>query len=275
LGELNVAGSGEFPGYFPRLRQQGELIVGDHPGALGFVDAGGPQRDCCRFRGISTESALGMANFEFQIAGLLAVVDTRLMENMVSEPEAATESDVRFPVVLRGYDRRQVDEYVRTVEKRVDRHEKARRVAERRLAKASVPLPRPPEADQASGLGRRIEKILAVAKAEAEEIKEQARKESEKLLAAAEKTATDAESARSETEGAAQQEAQLIVGRAEEEAAAIRTTHRAVLDELGQIATVVDDLRNRFSGETERACSAKENEVKEPSPSTNGAPPTV
>jgi DivIVA domain-containing protein len=173
------------------------------------------------------------------------------MENTVSEPETVPEPDVRFPLVLRGYDRRQVDEYVRVAEKRVDRHEKARRVAERRLAKAQVPGPRTAEPDDAAGLGRRIEKILQVAKSEAAAIKEQARKDSEALLADAEKTATEAEKARAETERAAEREAQLIVSRAEEEAATIRATHQAVLAQLGQIVTVVEELRERFGGEAE------------------------
>ncbi|UOZ10696.1 DivIVA domain-containing protein [Amycolatopsis sp. WQ 127309] len=173
------------------------------------------------------------------------------MESTVSEPEAAPESDVRFPIVLRGYDRRQVDEYVRVAEKRVERHEKARRVAERRLTKAQIPAPRTAVSEQERGLGKRIEKILEVAKSEAEEIKEQARKESEKLLTAAEKTAADAENARVETERAAQQEARRVISRAEQEAATIRTAHQAVLAELGQIADVVEELRDRFGGEAE------------------------
>jgi DivIVA domain-containing protein len=173
------------------------------------------------------------------------------MENTVSEPEAAPESDVRFPIVLRGYDRRQVDEYVRVAEKRVDRHEKARRVAERRLAKAQVPAPRSADQEGAAGLGKRIEKILEVAKAEAAEIKEQARRESEALLAAAEKTAADAETAREETERAAQQEARLVVSQAEEEAAAIRAAHREVLAQLSRIAEGVGDLRVRYGGDAE------------------------
>jgi DivIVA domain-containing protein len=173
------------------------------------------------------------------------------MENTVSESDAAPESDVRFPIVLRGYDRRQVDEYVRIAEKRVDRHEKARRVAERRLAKAQVPAPRAPEPDGAAGLGKRIEKILEVAKSEAAAIREQARKESEALLAAAEKTAAEAERAREETERAAQRDANLIISRAEEEAAAIRTAHLAVLSQLSRIADGVQDLRIRFGGEAE------------------------
>jgi DivIVA domain-containing protein len=185
------------------------------------------------------------------------------MDNMVSEAETVPESDVRFPVVLRGYDRRQVDEYVRVVEKRVDRHEKARRTLERRLAKAQVPAPRAAEADPASGLGKRIEKILELTKSEAEAIKEQARKESADLLTAAEKTAADAESARDETERAAQREARLIVSRAEEEAAAIRTTHQAVLAQLGRIAEVIDELRERFGGEAEA-----ESPAETPSPAT-------
>src|SRR4051794_41224922 len=99
-----------------------------------------------------------------RIAGRLDIADTRGMENTVSEPEAAPESDVRFPIVLRGYDRRQVDEYVRVAEKRVDRHEKARRGAERRVAQAQVPAPPAPRPDGAAGLGQRVEQNLPVAK---------------------------------------------------------------------------------------------------------------
>ncbi|MEV4052944.1 hypothetical protein AB0J55_17310 [Amycolatopsis sp. NPDC049688] len=173
------------------------------------------------------------------------------MENTVSEPETLPESDVRFPIVLRGYDRRQVDEYVRVAEKRIDRHEKARRVAERRLAKAQVPAPRAAEPDDAAGLGRRIEKILQVAKAEAAEIREQARKEGDELRAAAEKAAAEAEAARAETELAARRDAEQIIARAEEEAAAVRAAHQAVLDRLGQIVGVVEEVRDRFGGEAE------------------------
>ncbi|MDQ7811007.1 hypothetical protein Q5425_45405 [Amycolatopsis sp. A133] len=150
------------------------------------------------------------------------------MENTVSEPETEPESDVRFPIVLRGYDRRQVDEYVRVAEKRVDRHEKARRVAERRLAKAQVPAPRAAEPDEAAGLGRRIEKILQVAKSEAAEIKE-----------------------------TAQQDARVIVARADEEAAAIRATHQTVLTQLSQIVDAVNELRDRIGVEAEAESPAE------------------
>ncbi|MFI9450037.1 DivIVA domain-containing protein [Amycolatopsis sp. NPDC052450] len=191
------------------------------------------------------------------------------MDSMVSEDEATTESDVRFPIVLRGYDRRQVDEYVRATEKRVDRHEKARRTAERRLAKAQVPAPRTAETNQANGLGRRIEKIIAVAKAEAEEIKKQARKESEDLLAAAQKATAEAESAREEMERAARREAQLILSRAEREAASIQKAHRAVLSELGQIAHAVVELRTRFGGEVKSEGTAEEKSVPLAAGATN------
>ena len=200
------------------------------------------------------------------------------MENVVSDSETEPESDVRFPVVLRGYDRRQVDEYVRVAEKRLDRHEKARRMAERKLAKAQVPHPRAGETDPARGWGRRIEKILEVAKSEAEAIKEQAREESGKILAAAEKTATDADTARAETERAAEEEARLVVARAEEEATIIRTTHQAALTELGQIAAILSELRKRFGGEAEedaepeaKAESPAEEEAADPVPSLAGS----
>jgi DivIVA domain-containing protein len=185
------------------------------------------------------------------------------MEKTVSEPETLPEPDVRFPIVLRGYDRRQVDEYVRVAEKRVDRQEKARRVAERRLAKAQLPAPRAAEPDDAAGLGRRIEKILQVARAEAAAIKDQARKESEELLAAAEKAVAEAEAARAETERAAQRDALAIVSRAEEEAATIRAANRAVLDRLSGIAAVVEEVHDRFGTEPETEIAAGTREVIE------------
>ncbi|WP_410670049.1 hypothetical protein [Amycolatopsis sp. cmx-4-68] len=144
-----------------------------------------------------------------------------------------------------------MDEYVRVAEKRIERHEKARRVAERKLVKAQVPAPRSGEPDGADGLGKRIEKILEVAKTEAEEIRQQARKESEELLAAAEKTAADADSARAGTERAAQREAQLIISRAEHEAEIIRAAHEGTLAALGQIVEAVAELRERFGGDAE------------------------
>lgn len=173
------------------------------------------------------------------------------MENVVAEPETAPESDVRFPVVMRGYDRRQVDEYVRVVEKRVERHERARKAAERKLSRANIPGPRAAETDLSSGLGKRIEKILEVAESEAAEIKRHARKESAQILAAAEKTAADAEAARAETERAAHEEAQAIVSRAGQEAAAIREAHQTALTELGQIADILTEIRHRFDGDSE------------------------
>ncbi|MET8849826.1 hypothetical protein [Amycolatopsis sp. NPDC004625] len=171
------------------------------------------------------------------------------MEKTVSEPETLLEPDVRFPIVLRGYDRRQVDEYVRVAEKRADRQEKARRVAERRLAKAQVPAPRAAEPDDAAGLGQRIDKILQVARAEAAAIKDQARQESAELRAAAEQAVAEAEAAGAETERAARREAQTILARAEEEATTIRATNQAVLDQLSLIAGVVEEVRDRFGTE--------------------------
>ncbi|GLY39033.1 hypothetical protein Amsp01_050570 [Amycolatopsis sp. NBRC 101858] len=176
-----------------------------------------------------------------------------MAEDSITVSEAAADSSVRFAVVLRGYDRHQVDEYVQALQERVAR-----------FAEGGVPQPRPPAEPAASGVGARIEKILGLAEAEAAAIRAAAEEDAEKIRADARSAVADAEDVRRTAEAEAQREARLIVARAEEEAAEVRALHRELSDDLDRIAEAIAALRGPADGREPEASTDDAEENGEP-----------
>jgi cell division septum initiation protein DivIVA len=180
------------------------------------------------------------------------------MSIAVDRDSSATNPDGRFPVVLRGYDRMQVDDYIARLQAAVHQSQLARAEAEERLNQAQQRLNQSQralaEAQQSlsdqdkvleeskrptlSGLGTRVEQILRLAEEETSQNRAAAQREAEGIVSAARLEARDiTERARAEAEAmraaasrdadnmraAAQQEAAETVGQAQREADAMRS----------------------------------------------------
>ncbi|WP_290056358.1 DivIVA domain-containing protein [Amycolatopsis solani] len=184
-----------------------------------------------------------------------------MAEDPISVSGPVTDSPVRFSVVLRGYDRRQVDEYVQALQERVARQGQALADAEARLADGGVPHPRPSPEPAAPGIGASIDKLLGVAEAEATAIRAAAEREAAEIRAGVRGAAEEAEALRGAAEADAKREAGLIIARAEEEAAGIRAAHRELTGDLDRIAARLARLREPSTPAPDRADMAPSSAV--------------
>lgn len=200
-------------------------------------------------------------------------------------------ADTAFDVVLRGYDKRQVDERLRVLGAELAAAHKALAAAAQRVAVLEDALnqPRPgPGGDLAgeANFGARVERILTLAEDEAREVRSQAeaaavalldqartqvadqRKRAEQEIAAwraeAHREGADQDSAlrrrsheldtlRQEVE----QERENLLAQAREEAERIRTTTVAQAEEMGRVAREEADLLvTQARAEADRLISA-------------------
>lgn len=148
--------------------------------------------------------------------------------------------DTHFDVVLRGYDREQVDERLRFLAGELTTAEQALSAARERsvgleeeLASARGELgQRVPDPDV--GFGNRVEKILRLAEEEAAEIRQRASDEASSLL----------EKARAESEqmvGEATREAQQRVRQGEQEVERLNALRDDVQERLRSTKNVLDE----------------------------------
>ncbi|WP_166459659.1 DivIVA domain-containing protein [Amycolatopsis pithecellobii] len=161
---------------------------------------------------------------------------------MSSDEETPT-----FPTTFRGYDRQEVDEYVRSARVKAERLAAALREAEQRLdelaADPAVPLPSP-----GSGtMGARVERIVALAESEAREIREQAVEEVAQLRAELEQEADQARRFRDQAAKASAEESRRMVERAEKDVAKLRETRAELLEQLVKIGQTVDLVTERLT----------------------------
>jgi cell division septum initiation protein DivIVA len=167
-----------------------------------------------------------------------------------------------FDVVLRGYDRRQVEDYVHRVELTLgdaDRqhHEDGERILalEEELAKAQLALGEAQrraegQPDPASLVGERLATMLRLAEEEAEEIVEHARAKAAQStaernaeLSAREAAIADASSAADRTRMEAQRDAQALRDKAQQEADDLLRRTKEQVDEL--LASASEDAERR------------------------------
>ncbi|MEU5695949.1 hypothetical protein [Actinosynnema sp. NPDC020468] len=177
---------------------------------------------------------------------------------------ALAKDDVpKFGVVVRGYDRRQVDEYVHALAERARRDAAALEAAERDLARlrAREPVAAPALATTApepvvvtapSHFGERVAEIVAYAEQQAEAVVREAKDQAEKLRQDAERHASvlmrDANAQASDIRRGAEQEAEQVAAdlrsrkvQAEAEAVRVERAARQRADDV--IAQAVGRLR--------------------------------
>ncbi|NYI93272.1 DivIVA domain-containing protein [Amycolatopsis endophytica] len=151
-----------------------------------------------------------------------------------------TEREVEFSTALRGYDRREVDAYIRRLRARAGHLASELEEKEQRLSEvggdASVPL----QVVGSGNIGARVERIIAQAEHEAKEIRDQAEQDAAEIRKAYENQADEARRQRDELARRADSEAREMIRRAEEEVARLRTARQTVLEQLLEIGEIVD-----------------------------------
>jgi vacuolar-type H+-ATPase subunit H len=162
-------------------------------------------------------------------------------------------------MVLRGYDRIEVDEYI---EKLLTENAALRRELETSAAQPAAPSPRPAPAQQGSAqqgsassyydvdtpaedsFGFRAEKLLRLAEREAAEMRTRATRDAEAAEAAARRRAEEqlraAEREAAEIRTRATQEAAQVQKQAGQEAARVTYLHRSTKDELRRLAGLLN-----------------------------------
>src|SRR6476469_2497435 len=140
-----------------------------------------------------------------------------------------------FATVMRGYDRHQVDEHIRSIETEARQHRDQVQAMRRELTEAHRQI-QEQERPTYSGLGARIEQLLRLAEEQATELVQAARSEANELKAAAKVDAAEhratAENEAAELRATAQREGEDMRNMAEREAEEVRTGARREADEL-------------------------------------------
>ncbi|MDQ0383164.1 DivIVA domain-containing protein [Amycolatopsis thermophila] len=151
-----------------------------------------------------------------------------------------TERDPGFSTALRGYDRREVDAYIRRLRARAGHLASELAEKEQRLSEvggdSSVPL----QVVGSGNIGARVERIIAQAEQEAKEIRDQAEKDAAEIRKAYEDQADEARRQREALAKRADGEAREMIRRAEEEVARLRTARQTVLEQLLRIGEIID-----------------------------------
>jgi DivIVA domain-containing protein len=160
-----------------------------------------------------------------------------------------------FDMVLRGYDRIEVDEYI---DKLIEENAALRRELESGAARAVVAVPpeSPSERDESSpqyydvdtpaedSFGFRAEKLLRLAEREAAEMRTRATRDAESVEATARRRAEeqlrDAEREADDVRTKATQEANRLKKQAAQEAARVGHLHRSTKEELRRLAGLLN-----------------------------------
>lgn len=157
------------------------------------------------------------------------------------------ENTPAFSASLRGYNRREVDEYIESMREKAVHQTTALQEAEKRLNELAADPAVPLEILSPGTIGTRIERIVAMAEAEAREIREQAVDDVAQLRAEFEQEADQARRFREQASKASAEEARRLVTRAEDEVAKLRQTRADLLDQLVKIGDTVDLVTERLA----------------------------
>ena len=149
------------------------------------------------------------------------------------------ERETQFSRALRGYDRREVDAYVRRLRARAGHLASELEEKERRLSEVGGDVSVPLQVVGSGNLGARVERIIAQAELEAREIREQAEQDAAETRKAYEDQAEEARRRREELAKRADEQARAMIRAAEEEVARLRATRQAVLDQLRGIGDII------------------------------------
>lgn len=151
-----------------------------------------------------------------------------------------------FGATVWGYRRQEVDEYVRAARVRAERQAAALRDAEQRLTELGADPAVPIELPGSGTLGARVERIVAIAQAEAQEIREQAEHDAADMRAELEREADQARRFREQAAKASAEESRRMIARAEDEVAKLRNLRNDLLSQLVKIGETVDRVTDRL-----------------------------
>ncbi|NIH81385.1 DivIVA domain-containing protein [Amycolatopsis viridis] len=149
------------------------------------------------------------------------------------------EREVRFSGALRGYDRREVDAYIRRLRARAGHLASELEEKERRLSEMGGDLSVPLQVIGSGNIGARVERIIAQAELEAREIRDQAERDAAETRKAYEDQAEQARRRREEVARRAEEQVRAMIRAAEEEVERLRGTRQEVLDQLRRIGEII------------------------------------
>ncbi|WP_431903796.1 DivIVA domain-containing protein [Amycolatopsis thermoflava] len=150
------------------------------------------------------------------------------------------EREINFSAALRGYDRREVDAYIRRLRARAGHLASELEEKERRLSELGGDTSVPLQVVGSGNIGARVERIIAQAEVEAREIREQAEKDAAEIRKAYEDQADEARRQREDLAKQANEEALAMIRRAEREVERLRGTRQTLLAQLVRIGEIID-----------------------------------
>lgn len=179
-----------------------------------------------------------------------------------------------FDIVLRGYDRRQVDERLRRIGADLAAAQQTARVAQERAATTEKEMARlraqgpqaaqPPPRDQSPSFGERVERILRLAEEEADEVRERATEEAggtvQEARAEAQRVVAEAGSVAKQRQEESERELRRLQGLRDE-----------VLHRLHGTRSLLEEHLGTGPQPSGRAASAATEKIEAPNP-TRGAP---
>ncbi|MEU0470289.1 DivIVA domain-containing protein [Amycolatopsis sp. NPDC006131] len=148
--------------------------------------------------------------------------------------------EIDFSSALRGYDRREVDAYIRRLRARAGHLASELEEKERRLSELGGDTSVPLQVVGSGNIGARVERIIAQAELEAREIREQAEKDAAEIRKAYEDQADEARRQREDLAKQANEEALAMIRRAEQEVERLRGTRQTLLAQLVRIGEIID-----------------------------------
>ncbi|GAA4870973.1 hypothetical protein ACFQ34_12360 [Pseudonocardia benzenivorans] len=178
-------------------------------------------------------------------------------------PIPTTENVPEFPVAMRGYERRQVDEYVAGLVEKLGRMRTEIAEGQRKLRLATEhaeaterelrearnrPAPEP-AAPTEEGFGFRAEKLLRMAEQEATELRANASREASGIV---EKARTEAEQHRHEVEQSLISRASAMEQQAAQRASELQDREQQIADQLAAAREQADELHANAARAAER-----------------------
>lgn len=191
------------------------------------------------------------------------------MTERQTAPDSAAETvGATFDVVLRGYDRRQVNEYVSALAERVERESSALRAAERELGELrdrdfgrQASSEQSADATGTDGLGAVVESIVANAESEVRARLTDAESAAALVLAGAEREAAEIIAAARHTADGITEDARRLRADARDNTDSTATveqqrrhalrTHESVLADLAHIRQLIDSVGPLLDGQTD------------------------
>jgi cell division septum initiation protein DivIVA len=188
-------------------------------------------------------------------------------EQVEQHVEQGNENGIMFDTVLRGYDRRQVDERLSFLRAELAAAEDGLRTSQQRssslegeLEQARTKLTQRSDTDMENSFGFRVERILRLAEAEAKQVRTRADNEATELMKQA---AADAEERRQQVEQELETRIELAERDVGEREAAVSQRERQVEADAAAFRREADQLRATARSEVEAMRKEARIEVEE------------